>query len=310
VTWIGPSSAQGEWSNAAYWSTGSVPTASDDVCITSGFVDDDDFGTTGPHSVTVGGAYGHLIMHPGNARIGHLVVESTGFLYDPTATDLDNAGYLTISAVGDVAGTFTNDGEAHLAGQITVHAGAFVQHASGTLAFRGPHRGELTFPRLMVDGNASLDGELLIERPAGARPVFREGASFLLLSGVVSGSFASTAADVTWKTGRYYAPAVTGANVSVTVRTAKVVIPATIQRGTEFTVTGSKLFPLATVEVWVFSKHPGVAPVQAWSGAADSVGALSASVPVPATIPAGKARIEIRQPAVGMVKPKANVTVV
>lgn len=307
VNWIGPSSAQGQWSNPAYWDTGVVPAVTDDVCIMKGFVNDDDVGATGPHSVRVGGAYGELIMHPGNARIGHLVVDSTGSVFDPTAVDLDNAGFLSFAANADIAGTFTNDGEAHLAGATTsVHAAAFVQHASAILAFRGPRQGEL-FPRLTIDGTATLDGELLIERPAGASPSYRNNASFALMSAVVNGRFASNAADFTWKNGHYYEPQVTGAGVTVTVRTARVVIPATVHRGATFGVSASTLFPLAPVEVWLFSKRAGVAPVLAWSGAADSVGALIASVPVPSTFPPGRGRIELRQPAVGMVKTKANV---
>jgi hypothetical protein len=177
VTWSQP--VTGEWSNAARWSTGAVPTATQNVCIT----------LEGDYSVHVRNlhvAKSVTVSAPGNETKPKLFIEgfnlaagfgsSTGRL--TVSEGIDNYGYIHMSAVGPFPG-FT---------QLIVNGG--VLHNHDIAEFRtivGSGGGQR-----LVQAHVVNEGTMVLEQPAAGflsitnNAYFRIGDGLFLQPGAIT----------------------------------------------------------------------------------------------------------------------------
>jgi RHS repeat-associated protein len=145
-TWTGP--AEGEWTTAADWSTGKVPTSSDVVCIGSGKT----------VNVTSGGAAGVLEVK-GTLDISHGTLELTNVLEVSTAVDLTiEGGFLKEAGEVDVTGSLMGGNYGGLIGTGTV---VIESGATGTVT---PTGGTGFY---LEEGTLKNAGTLTVEQGSG-----------------------------------------------------------------------------------------------------------------------------------------------
>lgn len=196
LTWSGATSA--DWQTASNWSSGSVPTASDDVTIPAG--------TPNTPILTAAGVCLSLTVQPGASL-------STGAFTLTVSGAVVNDGGITVDGTLNVAGGWTNNGTVSGAGIVGFN-GSGAQELTGTgpiipnLRFSGGGAGKTAMTDLDFNGNVTIN----------SGNTFNDGGHTLSVAGTWSrsGTFVTTGilrldgADQTFTFGTFASLAIAG----------------------------------------------------------------------------------------------------